>query len=77
MCEKLMNNADLFRTHFLPIMVGLAEDKVVNVKLVLAETVKKHIANKGSLCEDEELLKLRDKLKADPDEEVEGVFAEE
>ena len=37
MCEKLMNNPELFRKHFLSIMVELAEDKVVNVKLVLAE----------------------------------------
>jgi len=36
MCEKLMNNPDLFRQHFLSIMVELADDKVVNVKLVLA-----------------------------------------
>ncbi len=33
-------------------MVGLAEDKVVNVKLVLAEIVKKHIDQKGKLSED-------------------------
>jgi hypothetical protein len=31
-----MNNGKLFREHFLPIMKDLAEDKVVNVKLVLA-----------------------------------------
>ena len=43
MSEKLMNNPELFREHFLPIMVGLADDKVVNVKLVLAEIVKKHV----------------------------------
>lgn len=34
-------------------MVGLSQDKVVNVKLVLAEIVKKHIAEKGKLSEDE------------------------
>jgi len=53
MCEKLMNNPELFRTHFLPIMVGLADDKVVNVKLVLADIIKKHITEKGKLSEDE------------------------
>jgi hypothetical protein len=42
MCEKLMDIPELFCEHFLDIMVGLANDKVVNVKLVLAETVKKH-----------------------------------
>jgi|JI9StandDraft_2_1071091.scaffolds.fasta_scaffold451445_2 hypothetical protein len=76
MCEKLMNNPELFRKHFLSIMVELAEDKVVNVKLVLAEIVKKHIEQKGKLCEDKQLLELRDKLKSDSNEEVEGVFAE-
>ena len=63
-----MNNPELFREHFLPIMVDLSQDKVVNVKLVLAEIVKKHIDNKGKMSEDEDLLKLRDKLRADPDE---------
>lgn len=33
------------------VMVGLVDDKVVNVKLVLAEIIKSHIENKGSLCE--------------------------
>lgn len=30
-------------------MAGLVEDKVVNVKLVLAEIIKNHIDSKGSL----------------------------
>ena len=77
MSEKLMNNPELFRAHFLPIFVSLADDKVANVKLVLAEIVKKHIEGKGKLSEDEELLKLRDKLRADPDEEIEEVFKDE
>lgn len=71
-----MNSPELFRSHFFPIMVDLADDKVVNVKLVLAEIVKKHIDQKGKLSQDQELLKLRDKLKSDPNEEVEGVFSE-
>lgn len=56
MCEKLMNNPELFRVHFLPIMVELSDDKVVNVKLVLAEIVKKHIDIGGSMSEDPQLL---------------------
>jgi hypothetical protein len=51
MCEKLMNNKELFEKEFLGIMAGLVDDKVVNVKLVLAEIVKSHIQNKGSLSE--------------------------
>jgi hypothetical protein len=30
-------------------MIQLADDRVVNVKLVLAETVKRHISIKGPL----------------------------
>lgn len=30
-------------------MAGLVEDKVVNVKLVLAEIIKNHIDSKGNL----------------------------
>ena len=49
MCEKLMNNPKLFCEHFLKIMLNLADDKVLNVKLVLAETVKGHIAEEGPM----------------------------
>lgn len=49
MCEKLMDNPELFKKNFLDIMVQLADDKVVNVKLVLAETVKKHLLKQGHL----------------------------
>lgn len=31
------------------ILISLADDKVINVRLVLAEIVAKHISNKGSL----------------------------
>jgi hypothetical protein len=47
-------------------MAGLAEDKVVNVKLVLAEIIKNHIDNKGILSSNETLLLLRERLKNDP-----------
>ena len=36
MCEQLMRDRELFEKYFLETMVGLAGDKVVNVKLVLA-----------------------------------------
>ena len=48
-----MNNPDLFRAHFFSTMLSLSDDKVVNVKLILAEIVKKHIDSKGELSEDE------------------------
>lgn len=66
MCEKLMNNQPLFEKEFLSIMAGLVDDKVVNVKLVLAEIVKSHIDANGSLSHNETLLGLREKLKSDP-----------
>lgn len=47
-------------------MAGLVEDKVVNVKLVLAEIIKNHIDSKGRLSDNETLLQLREKLKSDP-----------
>jgi hypothetical protein len=74
MCEKLMSNKDLFVKEFLDIMAALADDKVVNVKLVLAEIIRNHIETKGSLSSNEVLLQLREKLKHDPSEEVSGVF---
>jgi hypothetical protein len=59
------------------IMVALADDKVVNVKLVLAEIVKNHFDSKGKLSNDETFLKLKAKLQADPNEEVRSVFDQE
>jgi hypothetical protein len=67
MSEKLMNNKDLFKKHFLEIMVQLSDDKVVNVKLVLAEIVKNHIASNGNLSQEEDFLKLKTKLENDAD----------
>lgn len=39
MCEKLMQNKELFEENFLDIFVDLKKDKVINVKLALAEIV--------------------------------------
>jgi hypothetical protein len=47
-------------------MAGLVDDKVVNVKLVLAEIVKSHIDGKGSMSSNETLIQIREKLRADP-----------
>ena len=68
MCESLMKNEknkDIFKEHFMKILVGLADDKVINVRLVLAQIVQKHIAENGPLSQEEEFLKLRDKLAND------------
>jgi hypothetical protein len=56
------------------ILVGLADDKVVNVKLVLAEIVQKHMAEKGPLSGEEEFVQLRDKLANDANEEIKVIF---
>ena len=55
-------------------MKEMKSDKVVNVKLLLAETVRDHIEEKGPLCEEDELISLRDDLKADENEEIRDVF---
>ena len=47
-----MNNPELFRTHFMPIMIDLSSDKVINVRLALGEIVKKHITEKGKMSQD-------------------------
>jgi hypothetical protein len=77
MCESLMRNGknkEVFKEHFMKILVGLADDKVVNVKLVLAEIVQKHMGEKGPLSEEEEFVQLRDKLANDPNEEIKVIF---
>ena len=56
------------------ILVNLANDKVINVRLVLAELVKKHILQNGSLSKQEDFLKLRDQLASDKNEEVRSIF---
>ena len=56
------------------ILLNLANDKVINVRLVLAELVKKHILQNGSLSKQEDFLKLRDQLASDKNEEVRSIF---
>ena len=58
-------------------MTEMKNDKVVNVKLLLAETVKEHINKKGPLAQQESLIALRNSLKQDEDQEVRDVFEEE
>ena len=55
-------------------MVELANDKVINVRMILAETVKRHIQKGGALSTNEMIISLRDKLKKDPDQEIQEVF---
>jgi hypothetical protein len=43
-------------------MIQLADDRVVNVKLVLAETIKKHMAKQGPLHTHQKFIKLKEKL---------------
>lgn len=77
MCQSLMtnsNNKDVFKQHFMNILIGLADDKVINVRLVLAEIVQKHMSTHGPLSEEEDFLKLRDKLAQDSNEEVRIIF---
>ena len=51
MCKKLMHHPELFMKNFIEIMTEMKNDKVVNVKLLLAETVKEHINKKGPLAQ--------------------------
>lgn len=47
------------------LLTSLADDKVINVRLVLAEIVQKHMNLHGPLSGEEDFLKLRDKLAND------------
>lgn len=47
------------------ILIGLADDKVINVRLVLAEIVQKHMVSNGPLSKEEDFLKLKEKLATD------------
>ncbi len=63
MCQSLMKHKELFEQNFLSILVGLKNDKVINVKLGLAELVKKHMDEKGVMSEDEKFIELFKALK--------------
>lgn len=56
------------------LLTSLADDKVINVRLVLAEIVQKHFNAHGPLSEEEDFLKLRDKLASDKNDEVRAIF---
>jgi hypothetical protein len=48
---KNEKNMVVFKENFMSLLTGLADDKVINVRLVLAEIVEKHMRSKGPLCE--------------------------
>jgi hypothetical protein len=74
MCGNLLKHKELFEKHFLDILVGLRNDKVVNVKLALAELVKRHMDEKGELSNNDKFLQLFKALKEDENEEINSVF---
>ncbi len=77
MCESLMRdekNKSVFKENFMSLLTGLADDKVINVRLVLAEIVQKHLSSNGPLSQEEDFLKLRDKLASDSNEEIRSIF---
>lgn len=74
MCENLLKHKELFEENFLNILIDLKNDKVINVKLALAELVKKHMDEKGLLSEDSKFIDLYNALKYDTNEEIRGVF---
>lgn len=47
MCNQLMMYPDIFKKSFIDIFETLASDKVVNVRISLANTVSSHIKQKG------------------------------
>lgn len=63
MCENLLKHKELFEENFLSILIDLKNDKVINVKLALAELVKKHMDEKGLLSTDEKFIELYNTLK--------------
>ena len=68
MCEKLMKQEQLFQENFLDIMIDLKNDKVVNVKLALAEIVRRHADEKGPMSTHEKFKQLYNALKNDEEE---------
>lgn len=50
------------------ILIELADDKVINVRLVLAEIIQRHFLAKGALCEEADFLTLKNKLENDQNE---------
>ena len=65
MCSKLINHKDLFVENFLDIFVDMKKDKVINVKLALAETVKRHLDEKGCISEEPKFVELLEALRED------------
>ena len=48
MCENLLQFKELSEEHFLPLLVELANDKIINVRISVARLVSSHIRNKGT-----------------------------
>ncbi len=45
-----MKHKQLFEENFMETFIDLKKDKVINVKLVMAEIVRKHFDDNGCLC---------------------------
>lgn len=71
---KNEKNKEVFKNNFMNLLTSLADDKVINVRLVLAEIVQKHMSSQGPLSEEEDFIKLKDKLASDTNDEVRAIF---
>lgn len=45
MCEKIMDNKELFQNYFMPLFLKLSLDPVKNVRIVVARVLEKHFSN--------------------------------
>jgi hypothetical protein len=61
----MLNNHKVFEIYFFDLMIQLADDKIVNVRIALAQTVKRHKASQGPLHIHPKLISLIQKLKGD------------
>ncbi|EGR27934.1 protein phosphatase 4 regulatory subunit 1, putative [Ichthyophthirius multifiliis] len=73
-CNQLMMHPEIFNMYFMHIFQEMVNDKVVNVRITLAEAVSQHIKQRGPMSDDQSLIQIAEKLQQDKNNDVRSYF---
>jgi len=75
-CERLMDNKELFEEHFLTEFLRLQKDRVVNVRIELAKVLRAHMNGSAVLASNIHITRTIEALKEDNSKEVKENISE-
>ena len=74
MCQTLMQSEDLFKKHFLGAFQSLSDDKIINVRIAIAQCLAVQIGRNAGITKQDYFRELEAKMRNDPREDVRNVF---